>query len=153
MEYKGSIHFSALFSKFEQAETWPQRHFKYVPMSVRYGISGLSRKFGPTKLPKSDLRCPCFRGPAVPTVSTPLHRTSIGAQSPPKESIHLWQSQVLKIEGDYIYRGKVGVVGLAHSLLFIWPPSVLSTRLDRSVYFLLGETVIIPCFHTTVMIP
>ena len=28
--------------------------------------------------------------------------------------------------------------GLAHPLLFIWPPSVLSTRLDKSVYFLLG---------------
>ncbi len=34
------------------------------------------------------------------------------------------------------------MVGLAHLLLFILPPSVLSTRLDKSVYFLLGETVI-----------
>ena len=33
------------------------------------------------------------------------------------------------------------MVGLAHLLLFIWPPSVLSTRLVKSVYFLLGETV------------
>ncbi len=30
---------------------------------------------------------------------------------------------------------------LAHTLLSTWPPSVLSTRLDKSVYFLLGETV------------
>ncbi len=32
------------------------------------------------------------------------------------------------------------MVGLAHSLLFIWLPSVLSTRLARSVYFLLDCT-------------
>ena len=62
-------------------------------------------------------------------------------QSPPKESIR----------GGA--RGNVGgvshpplswtnsMVGLAHLLLFIQPPSVLSTRLDKSVYFLLGETV------------
>ncbi len=30
---------------------------------------------------------------------------------------------------------------VAHPLLFIWPSSVFSTRLDKSVYFLLGETV------------
>ncbi len=33
------------------------------------------------------------------------------------------------------------MVGLAHLLLFIWPPSVWNTWLDKSVYFLLGETV------------
>ncbi len=33
------------------------------------------------------------------------------------------------------------MVGLAHLLLFIGPSSVLSTRLDKSVYFLLGETI------------
>ncbi len=31
-----------------------------------------------------------------------------------------------------------GGLGLVHPLLFIWPPSVLSTHLDKSVYFLLG---------------
>ena len=30
---------------------------------------------------------------------------------------------------------------LAHPILFIWPPSGLCTRLDKSVYFLSGETV------------
>ncbi len=34
------------------------------------------------------------------------------------------------------------MVGLAHPLLFIWPPWVLSTWLDKSVYFLLRESVI-----------
>ena len=34
------------------------------------------------------------------------------------------------------------MVGLAHLLLFIQTPSVLSTRLDKSVQFLLGETVL-----------
>ncbi len=31
--------------------------------------------------------------------------------------------------------------GFGAPLLFIWLPSVLSARLDKSVYFLLGETV------------
>ncbi len=47
-------------------------------------------------------------------------------------------------------RGKVmkdaAMVGLVHLLLFIWPPSVLSTRLNKSVYFRLGETVLKPSF-------
>ncbi len=43
-------------------------------------------------------------------------------------------------------RGKVGgepchPSSVADPLLSIWPPSVLSTRHDKSVYFLLGETV------------
>ena len=38
------------------------------------------------------------------------------------------------------------MVSLAHPLLFIWPPSVLSSRLGKSVYFLLGETVFVLFF-------
>ncbi len=34
-----------------------------------------------------------------------------------------------------------GNVGGATHLPFIWPPSIFSTHLDKSVYFLLGETV------------
>ncbi len=70
-------------------------------------------------------------------------------QSPPKESIHLRQSQILK---DRNPNG----VGPKWPLLFIWPPSILSTRLDKSVYFLMGETVrqarlvLLPCFLTMV---
>ncbi len=30
---------------------------------------------------------------------------------------------------------------MVHPLPFIWPPSILSTKLEKSVYFLLGETV------------
>ncbi len=33
------------------------------------------------------------------------------------------------------------MVSLVHPLLFIWPLSVFSSRLDKSVYFLLEETV------------
>ena len=33
------------------------------------------------------------------------------------------------------------MVGVAHRLSSIWPSSVLSTWLGKSVYFLLGETV------------
>ena len=105
-------------------------------------------------------------------------------QSPPKKSIHLRQSQVLKDQGKYRksrgfvtpqmelvqsgqslilifqemakqghaaislkFKMRLGpvwtnsIVGLAHPQLFIWPPSVLSGQLDKSVYFLLGETV------------
>ena len=34
-----------------------------------------------------------------------------------------------------------GKAGVAHALLSIWTSSVLSTRLDKSVYFLLVENV------------
>ncbi len=37
--------------------------------------------------------------------------------------------------------GLEDIWGKGHHLLFIWPPSVLITRLDKSVYFLSGETV------------
>ncbi len=80
-------------------------------------------------------------------------------QSPPKESIHLRQSKLLKIEGGI--EKKLGVRHTYHWVGPNWtkplfelsggfgapptfhlaPPSVLSTRFDKSVYFLLGGTV------------
>ncbi len=34
------------------------------------------------------------------------------------------------------------MVGVPHPLVPVWPPSVLSTWFDKSVYFLFGETVV-----------
>ncbi len=101
-------------------------------------------------------------------------------QSPPKESIHLRQSQVLKDQGKYrksrgcitpqmklvqsgpslilifqemqpfLWISKWGLAQFGPTQWLVWRtlnfssgrPSVLSTRLDKSVYFLLGETVL-----------
>ncbi len=41
----------------------------------------------------------------------------------------------------YLPEKNLKLVDLVHYLAFIWPPSILSTQLDKSVYFLLGETV------------
>ena len=38
--------------------------------------------------------------------------------------------------------------GARGKVLFIWPPSVLSTQLDKSVYFLLVETVDLSDFQS-----